>query len=128
VCVVVVVVVVLVGASSHNAVADACLGALQAKRCSKLEARGRVFTAGYQKRSDEGNAALQATFLDIDNNTLELACFRRLATDETEAIPGRVAAAEAEARDVAEREQELQLRYKNLVEEREQLVAVLNNA
>ena len=100
---------------------------LQTKRATKLEAKVRVLTAGYEKRSGALNAALAEKFTEIDNSTLELACFKRLAQDETAAIPGRLGAAEAEARDVCERETELQARYANLVEERERLLKQLQS-
>lgn len=101
---------------------------VQNKRATKLEAKVRVLTAGYEKRAGALAQQLEATCTDADNNTLELACFQRLAHDETAAIPGRLAAAEAEARDVSEREVELQSRYQNLVQERERLLAQLQDA
>jgi hypothetical protein len=54
---------------------------------------------------------------EASDREIELAAFRRLASDEAAALAARLAAAEARAGEENERERELQARYADLVSE-----------
>lgn len=63
------------------------------KKCAKLEQKIGVKSQGYLSIADKVAAGLRQSLQEVDNRTIELACYRTLRDSEVRAISRRVAAA-----------------------------------
>ncbi len=95
------------------------------KKAGKLEARLNLATGGYTKRATALINGVNEALNAIDEMRLEVGCFRRLQKIEEMAIGTRLAKAQAEAEAVAAREEQLQLSYVELLDERDRLFALV---
>ncbi|CAF0733392.1 unnamed protein product [Rotaria sordida] len=98
------------------------LMALEAKRAAKLEKKLKTLLGGYQSRGQALIKALNDVYEQIDQTHVEAKTFELLRQNEILAIPKRI---ESFTEDVArqeERERELQGRFQELYEERDDLL------
>jgi pre-mRNA-splicing factor CDC5/CEF1 len=96
------------------------------KKASKLDARLNLATGGYVKRATALLHGVSEALDQIDEMRLEVRCFRRLKAMEEKALVTRVAEVNAQADSVAKREEQLQLSYVELLDERDRLFGVLH--
>jgi chromosome segregation ATPase len=113
-------------AHTHELLAGAW--ARENARLDKLAARLTTLTAGLEARSAGLAGQLAAAATEAADKAAEVACFRRLASDEAEALPARLARAQAEAQEQADRERALQTRYAQLMREMDDLQEKLSKA
>lgn len=91
------------------------------RRAVKLEQKLRVLTQGYQVRGENLWRNIEQRHKEMDLLLTELDCFRALHRQEQLAAPRRIESLQEEVQMMAERERSIQLRYENLLVERENL-------
>jgi len=99
-------------AAQHGALTQAYMR--EAGRLAKAETKLQLLTAGYEARARTLTRGLEAVSAEQANKRIEYACVVRVAHDEAEALPRRVAAAQADADAATGKERELQGRFKRL--------------
>jgi pre-mRNA-splicing factor CDC5/CEF1 len=99
--------------------------AKDAKRAQKLETKLGIVMRGLMERAVGLRAGCLALHSATDKTSIELKCFEMLARNETAALPIRKGASQQCLSEEATRESELQLRYKRLAEEKEELANLL---
>ncbi|CAI5516328.1 unnamed protein product [Closterium sp. Naga37s-1] len=91
----------------------------EGKRCSKLEHKTKVMSHGYQNRAEALWKQVEAAHREAGTLATELQCFRALHAQEVLAAPRRIETLQGDVAGVTERERALQLRYENLLVERQ---------
>jgi pre-mRNA-splicing factor CDC5/CEF1 len=92
--------------------------AKEAAKAAKSEKKLGVVLGGYQARGSALSARLTAAFADLQKSKIEYESFARLRANEAAVGPRRAAALQEEVERLETRERGLQMRYKELVEER----------
>eukprot|EP00038_Savillea_parva_P008761 m.179009 g.179009 ORF g.179009 m.179009 type:complete len:779 (+) comp14664_c0_seq1:64-2400(+) len=98
------------------------------KRGAKTEKKVTVLTTGYQKKSHASLNEMKALAEQIEESTLKLRSYERLAEIEAAAIPWRQRALEREVQQLTSREAELQAKYQRLIDERDALYSAASRA
>lgn len=89
-----------------------------ATKAGKLEERLEVRLGGYMKRSDALSQQIVDAYDEYEATLIEYQSFVNLQIAEKAAIPRRIEALEDEVRKLANREHDLQQKYKDLSEEK----------
>ena len=92
-----------------------------AKKAAKLEKKLDVTLGGYKKREGALRAELLRLQQELQQKTIEAACFAKLHSNEALAVPQRLSQMAALVSEQTAREAELQARYKQLSAERQAL-------
>ncbi|GMF17745.1 unnamed protein product [Phytophthora fragariaefolia] len=92
---------------------------LLTKRVQKLDERARVVNGGFHRRSEKGLELLRDQMTELQNATIEQACFENLASLETEALQSRMARLANEVNSQQLLEVKLQKQYAALVQEQQ---------
>jgi len=95
----------------------------EAARAKRLEINADTRTLGYQKRTNSLMQQIQKSSVEIEQRSNELECFKTLRELEKKAIPSRIEMWSKLVKFQEERERENQMRYQNLVNEKEDLMA-----
>ena len=95
------------------------------KKGDSLRKKLDVLTKGLQTRSQKLDEEIDTVMEEWDSSSIQAACYKRLADTEERAVPLRVEAAQAELHAVEAREEQLQLRYKELQDTIARLKSVL---
>eukprot|EP00246_Nothoceros_aenigmaticus_P010085 TRINITY_DN26402_c0_g1_i1.p1 TRINITY_DN26402_c0_g1~~TRINITY_DN26402_c0_g1_i1.p1 ORF type:complete len:831 (+),score=203.43 TRINITY_DN26402_c0_g1_i1:107-2599(+) len=99
----------------------------ETRKAVRLEQKLKVLTQGYQGRADNLWRQIESTFKEADTLNTELECFRALHRQEQLAAPQRIESMQAGVNEHKELERKLQLRYENLVVEREYLKKLIQD-
>jgi pre-mRNA-splicing factor CDC5/CEF1 len=91
----------------------------EAQRAAKLEKKLNVYFGGYMIRADTLLKQIADTHAQLDQAYTELECFKALQAKERAAIPLRIEKLSQEVNEQAQRENRMQLKYANLVVERD---------
>jgi len=94
-------------------------------RAGKKEKKLGVLQGGYQNRSKALKEEIMDSHDKMVQGQMELECFERLRVSELRAMPARLETLKTEVVELRQREQDLQLRYANLVTEKENLLSSL---
>lgn len=97
------------------------------KRAVKLEQKLKVLVQGYQMRAQSLWGAVEASFKEAGELGTELECYRELHRQEQVAAPSRIENLQEEVAKQADKERALQLRYENLLVERENLKRLIHD-
>ncbi|KAM3576888.1 hypothetical protein VYU27_001253 [Nannochloropsis oceanica] len=100
-------------------------GVKEGKKAGKLEARLNLATGGYGKRASNLVQGVSDVLNQIDEMRLEVGCFRRLAAIEELALRTRLAKVQGEVEGLEGREEQLQVSYVELLDERDGLFALV---
>eukprot|EP00250_Pteridium_aquilinum_P011003 c19776_g2_i1 orf=2-2452(-) len=91
----------------------------ETKKAVRSEQKLKVLTQGYQVRAETLWMQIEALFKEADTFATELESFRMLFKQEQFAAPSRTESLQAAVKQQNENERKLQLRYENLMIERE---------
>ena len=87
----------------------------EAKKASKTEKKLKILTGGYQSRAAGLIKQLSDAAEQLENSRLEMTTFEELRTNETNAIPRRLAAITEDVKKQTDREKELQASYREII-------------
>ncbi|KAL4159698.1 hypothetical protein PRNP1_000271 [Phytophthora ramorum] len=90
-----------------------------AKRAQKLDERARVVNGGFYRRSEQGLQSLRSHMTELQNATIEQACFEDLASVEAQALQSRMSRLANEVNLQQLIEVKLQKQYAALVQEQQ---------
>ncbi|CAG8741959.1 4031_t:CDS:2, partial [Racocetra persica] len=98
----------------------------EATKATKLEKKLNVILGGYAARSQALSKNVSETFDEIEQAKIELDSFQSLSISEREAIPKRIQSLQNDVDYLIKRESELQQRYSNLSNERQEILERIN--
>jgi len=113
------------GAVIHQFDSLQAQGEKEGKKAGKLEARLNLATGGYGKRAMVLVQGVNEALNSIDEMRLEVGCFKRLAGIEERALGTRLSKVQGEVGGLEGREEQLQISYVELLDERDGLFALL---
>ncbi|MCO5612031.1 hypothetical protein L7F22_066293 [Adiantum nelumboides] len=92
---------------------------VETKKAVRSEQKLRVLTQGYQARAENLWKRIEALFKEVDTLATELGSFRMLFRQEQFAAPSRLEKLQKAVKQQNENERKWQLKYENLIVERE---------
>jgi pre-mRNA-splicing factor CDC5/CEF1 len=98
----------------------------EAKRAAKLEKKLKILLGGYQSRAQTLSKQLQDIYELIEQTYVEMKTFENLREHEISAVPKRIESLTEDVLRQTERERELQRRFADLQQQKDDLSELLN--
>jgi len=98
----------------------------EAKRAAKLEKKLKILLGGYQSRGQTLVKQLQDIYEQIEQTFVEMKTFENLRQHEISALPKRIESLTEDVLRQTERERELQRRFAELQQQKDDLLEMLN--
>lgn len=98
----------------------------EAKRAAKLEKKLKILLGGYQSRAQTLSKQLQDIYEQIEQTYVEMKTFENLREHEISAVPKRIESLTEDVLRQTERERELQRRFADLQQQKDDLSELLN--